>query len=267
MPEDLSIESDLQKAILLHQRDELKNFFQSIDEEDAFEITDDEMKVAVVNAGRSILKDQLTELDRSDQRKNSFKLLIRYAMAAAVIGIIVGGVYLLFFDIENAAEESKSIAYNEEVEKKLESRNYHREILFIKGTGSEHEGVSLQSVTLTMNFLQSQINRCSNLISIEGQDSAAVDGRQFLRARQQLDSLNAIVNTYTYSEKSSKLVLNLLQQIEITEIISLDEGDLSKIYIHSSGRYYTVEETEIPKRLIEISDNGLLERLRAVENR
>ena len=278
MSEDLSFEKDLQKAIRLHQRSELKKVFQSIDDEDLFEITDDEMKLAVVNAGRSALKDQFTEVDRSDQGGSYLKLIIRYAMAAAVVGIVIGGLYLRFFNevpdpeeslvVADAAVKNPSNVFNGELGNMPDSSSYRKDILYItQPSGSGGGIVSKRSITLNLNILEPQLNRLRNLAVIEEQDIDSAGSQQYRRVRHQIDSLGSLRNTYFYSDKNGILVLNLFQPMPIDKMISIDDKKFSRIYLKSSASYFQILDADSLQPLIQISDKGLIEKIRRVEER
>ena len=50
MSDDGSFEKDMSLAIKLHQREEMKKKFQQLDQEDEFELSDKEMKAAIIEA-------------------------------------------------------------------------------------------------------------------------------------------------------------------------------------------------------------------------
>jgi hypothetical protein len=93
MADDESFEKDMKLSLKLHQREEMKKKFQQLDEEDEFELSDKEMKTGITSVERESMKKRFKAIDKAEKRSKVFNLITRYAIAAALVGILFGGYY------------------------------------------------------------------------------------------------------------------------------------------------------------------------------
>jgi hypothetical protein len=87
-------------------------------------------------------------------------------------------------------------------------------------------------------------------------------GKQIIR---QIDSLQALLNTYTYNASTKKATFNLPFLIEIKNIISIDTDNLSKFYINIGEQYYLIETNKKPVKLVPVANKSIIESLQKVE--
>ena len=264
MSDNDSFEKDMSISLKSLQRDEMKKLFKEIDKEDEFEIADNEIKTAITSVERESMKKRFAEIDKEEHRSKVFKLITRYAVAAAVIGILIGGAYLRFFNHETSNDNS--IVANVELPNLFESSEYSKSII-VDNRGSGLAGnISIKdSISIQTNGLTKQIDTLRAMLENAIPDNAGEHDQTNSRITKQIDSLLNILNTYTYDFKTKKVVLNVPQVSIIKNIIAINPNDLSEFYISIEGKYYLIKNTEAPLKLYPITDKKDIEKLKRIE--
>lgn len=264
MSDNDSFEKDMRISLKSFQREEMKKLFKEIDKEDEFEIADNEIKTAITSLERESMKKRFAEIDKEEHRSKVFKLITRYAVAATVIGILIGGAYLRFFNHE--ASNDNSIVSNVELPNLIESSEYSKSII-VDNRGSGLAGnISIKdSISIQTNVLTKQIDTLRAMLEKAIPDNAGEHGQTNSRITRQIDSLLNILNTYTYDFKTKKVVLNVPQVSIIKNIIAINPNDLSEFYISIEGKYYLIKNTEAPLKLYPITDKKDIEKLKRIE--
>ena len=92
---------DTQSAIKLFERQELKKKLEKLDELNAFDLTESDIKIAVVSYERERLRHYLKELANKDKGGSTSGNIIRFNFSqafkyAAVFVVLLGGAYLIY---------------------------------------------------------------------------------------------------------------------------------------------------------------------------
>jgi hypothetical protein len=263
----ISYEYDLQAAIILSERAELKHLFQEIDKQDEFELSDQEMVTAITKNERTKLKRYFTEIDKSDERNATIKLFTKYAIAACLVGILGLTIYLRYLNINT--KKADTIALQEKPKNYIsdftlpnltEYKNYKTGIA-INQTGFGFSGNTIpNNLNIKIISYKKQLDTLKILSSYQKNNINTIN-----IINKQLDSINYIINTYTYNKKLKSLIINLSDQRNLQNIISLNNNDFSILYINLNSKYYKILETKKPQKLILISDFDLIDELKRIE--
>lgn len=264
MSDEGSFEKDMSLAIKLHQREEMKKKFQQFDEEDEFELSDKEMKAAITSVERESMKKRFEAMDKAEEKSKAFKLITRYAIAAAVVGVLIGGAYLRFFNHE--VNNDNPIVANIEIPNLVESIESNKSIIIDKRGSSFAGNPSIKdSISIQTNGLTKQIDTLRAILEKAIPDNVGEHGQTNSRISKQIDSLLNILNTYTYDNKTKKVVLNVPKVSIVKNIISINPNNLSEFYINLEGKYYLIKNTEAPLKLYPVTDKKEIEKLKKIE--
>lgn len=259
MSDESSFEKDMSLAIKLHQREEMKKRFQQLDKEDEFELSDKEMKTAITSVERESMKKRFAAMDKAEEKSKVFKLITRYAIAAAVVGVLIGGAYLRFFNNEKI--QDNPIVANVELPNLIESKENSQTIILNKSNSSFAQ--INETLMIKTTGISKQIDTLRALL--ENTIPEGSNGQQYSKISKEIDSLMSILNTYSYDVKNKKVVLNIPKVTVIENIISIEPNNLSKLYIKIEGRYYLIENTKAPLKLIPLTNKKLIQDLRDIE--
>lgn len=264
MSDEGSFEKDMSIAIKLHQREEMKKKFQQFDEEDEFEMSDKEIKAAITSVERESMKKRFAAMDKAEEKSKVFKLITRYAIAAAVVGVLIGGAYLRFFNHE--VNNDNPIVANIEIPNLVESIESNKSIIIDKRGSSFAGNPSIKdSISIQTNGLAKQIDTLRAILEKVIPDNTGEHGQTNSRISKQIDSLLNILNTYTYDIKTKKVVLNVPKVSIVKNIISINPNNLSEFYINLEGKYYLIKNTEAPLKLYPVTDKKEIEKLKKIE--
>jgi hypothetical protein len=273
-----SFEKDLTLAIKSFERDELKRKFQQYDEEDEFEITDHEMKTAITSVERDIMRKKFEELDNAESINNRKNNLLRYAFAAAIVGLIFAGSYLVFFnqDLNNPKSytEKDSIQETNESIAKIElpnpelpnliNKTQYRKAVFV-GRNSRAFASTTDSITVNVKGFLQQIDTLQKILEGLQSKQGQNEDKSRNQISTQIDSLQALLNTYTFNSSTKNVVINLPNAITVESIISIEKNHRSKIYINIKGTYYSIDTNASPVKLLPIIDKTLIDSLQRIE--
>lgn len=264
MANDESFEKDMKFSLKLHQREEMKKKFQQLDEEDEFELSDKEMRAAITSVERESMKKRFKAIDKGEERSKVFKLITRYAIAASMIGVLIGGYYFNFFNKVELIDNS--IVANVEIPNLIESSESNKPIILDKGGSGFAKNRSIfDSITIKQNGLSRQIDTLQNMLEnlkIENKKPPDLIQSQIIR---QIDSLQALLNTYTFNSSTKKAILNLPKVTVIENIISINRSNLSKFYIKIQGSFYQIETNTKPVNLVRVVNTSLVDSLKMIE--
>lgn len=263
MADDKSFEKDMSIAMKLHQREEMKMRFQQLDEEDEFELSDKELKTAITSVERESIKKRFKAIDKAEERNRVFKLITRYAIAAAMVGVLIGGFYMNFLNKEELTDNS--IVARIEIPNLIESIESNKSIIVEEsGRGFAKGPRAKNSITIQQNGLSKQIDTLQAMLEkLRIKDNNQADSIQ-TQIIGQIDSLERRLNTYTFNSSTKKAILNLPKVTVIENIISINPSNLSKFYINIQGQYYLIETNEKPVKLVPVADKSLIENLQRV---
>ena len=192
------------------------------------------------------------------------KMIIRYAIAAAVIGILVGGFYLNF--LNKAELTDNPIAANIEMPNLIDSTESNKPIIVDQGGSGFAKNRSIyDSISIKQNGLSKQIDTLQDMLeNLKLEDKKLADSIHFQILRQ-IDSLQALLNTYTFNSDTKKAILNLPKVTVIENIISINPSNLSKFYIKIKGTFYFIETNAKPVKLVRVVNTSLLDSLKTIE--
>ena len=269
-----AFEKDMSIALKSLERDELKKRFQKYDEEDEFEIAEDEMRTAITSVERDSMKKHFKELDNEESNRNRIKLFFRYAIAAAIFGIIFNASYLLFF---NQGISDKSSFVKKESEKtndqqlakvdlpNLINKTEYKKVILERKNSSAF-ALRKDSIAIEVKGLLPQIDTLQRIL--EGMHNNRLQREDLHRSDQilkQIDSLQSLLNTYIFNSNTRRVIVNLDKARKVESIISIDPDNLSKFYINIKGEYYLIETNTMPVKLIPIIDKMLIDSLKTIE--
>jgi len=200
--------------------------------------------------------------------------ILNFAIAATMVGVLIGGVYLRFFNYEKSNENSlaknvslntiKPIIANIELPNLIKSNESEKSILIDKtSSGFASEKVLL---TINSNELSKQIDTLRSLLEITNPKNSGGDEPTYTKVSKQIDSLLSILNSYTYDYKKKKVVLNVPKVTVINNIICINPNNLSELYIKIENKFYLIKKTEMPIKLLPLDDKKLIEELNNIIN-
>jgi hypothetical protein len=247
-----------------------------------------ELSIAVDDKKTEQLKKGYAEIDEwLESKKSSSKndearvvsirrKIFRYAIAAVVVGALIGGVYLRFFNTklsdENAIVNNDSINNNKpdianvELPNLVESIESNKSLLIDKrGSGFAGNISNYDSINIKINGLSNQIDALTATLKKYGiQNNSELD-KSYIMISRKIDSLENILNTYTYDYETKRVVLNFPIANKVKNVISKNPKDLSKFYLNVENNYYLIKATETPFELKLITDKEELEKLKRIE--
>lgn len=213
--------------------------------------------------------DKWLESKKTNQRAAANVVTIRniitkYAIAAAVIGVLISGYYFNFFNNEELFE-NPAVA-NIELPNLIKSTKSNNSIIVDNnGRGFAKKSTIDDSITIQQNGLSKQIDTLQAIfdnLPMKGQKQNDSIQNQILK---EIESLHVLLNTYTFNSSTKKVILNLPKVTVIENIISIDPSNLSKFYINIKGQYYLIETNANPVKLLPLSDKSLIEDLQRIE--
>lgn len=268
-----SFEDDAKVAFALFEREEMRKRFGEIDREEDFEILDSEIESAIVSSEREEMRKAFIKLDEIDSRNQSRKMFVRYAIAAVFIGVLFTGTYLLYFNNEVNTSDSivsnySSIKPNQSVlnidlPKAIENEVFHKAI--ISGKTRSAFALLKDSLTIEVNGISKQIDTLQKILEGFKEEKSQKNESVNEQIVDKIDSLQALLNTYTYDFSKKKAILNLSKMTEVGNIISIDPNRLSKFYINIKEKYYLIETNTNPVKLLPVRNRALLDSLRSIE--
>ena len=236
-----------------------------------------ELSIAVDDKKTEQLKKGYAEIDEwLESKKSSSKndearvvsirrKIFRYAIAAAMVGVLIGGAYLRFFNFklsdDNAIVKNDTINNNKPDIADLELPNLIEHSESIKSIIIDKTSSSLaslnESVSIKSNCLSKQIDTLKSIL----EKNIVVNGQTYSQVSKQIDSLLSILNTYTYDFKTKKVVLNVPKLSIVENIISINPDNLSQLYFKIGDQYYLIKNSEKPVKLSPVSDKSLIKEL------
>jgi hypothetical protein len=269
-----SFEEEVKIAIKAVERDELRKRFQLIDkEEDEFEISDNELKTAITSVERESMKKQFIKIDKADEGGNVIKLFVRYAVAAALIGAIIGGAYIGFFNNSNdnqshtakkdTINSSKPLVADIELPNLIESSEKRKSILSDQRGSAFAGGINENdTITIISNIISKQLD---TLRSLSALSTIIKESELRNKISYQLDSLSSLLNTYTYSYDLKRITINLNYRINVNNIVLLKPISPKDLYIKLNDNYYLIISSTSPQKLTPVTDKNKLEELQKIE--
>lgn len=264
MSDDESFEIDMSLSLKLYQREEMKKRFQQLDEKDEFEISDKELKAAITSVERESMKKGFKAMDKSEEKSKVFKLITRYAVAAALVGVLIGGYYFNSLNKEELTDNL--IVANIEIPNLIESTEGNKSIIADnRGSGFAKNPAINDSIIIQVNGLSKQIDTLQ--VMLENLRMKANKQADIIHSKiiGQIDSLQMLLNTYTFNPSTKKATLNLPKVTVIENIISIDPNHLSTFYIKIKGKYYLIETNSKSAKLTPLEDKTLIKKLQTIE--
>jgi ribosomal protein S9 len=251
-----------------------------------------ELSIAVDDKKTEQLKKGYAEIDEWLQSKKSTsnkdvesvvsirRKIFHYAIAAIVVGVLIGGVYLRFFNTklsdDNAIVNNDTINNNKpdiadlELPNLIESKQSNKPILIDKqGSGFAGNFSTYDSINIQTNGLSNQIDALRRAIAAKLEKNDPKNNselnKSYIMISRKIDSLENILNTYTYDYETKRVVLNFPIANKVKNVISKNPKDLSKFYLNVENNYYLIKATETPFELKLITDKEELEKLKRIE--
>ncbi len=257
-----------------------------------------ELSIAVDDKKTEQLKKGYAEIDEWLESKKSSRnndearvvsirrKIFRYAIAAAVVGLLIGGAYFKFFSYKQ--KNKNTLSHNDSLNKppfaNLDLPNhieiYESKISIIVDKQdieiAESDNLKDSIYLKTNGFLyqikyleEMQIATSKHLNHQKVNDDSNVSINYLLwKSRiisNQIDSLLNLLNTYTYNFQTKKMVLNFPNVSIVKKIISTNPNNLSELYIKIEDKYYLIKNSEVPLKLFPIKDEKEIEILTRIE--
>ena len=284
-----SFEQDLLVSICDIELKELKDELSFLDKnEDELGIPDAEIEYAITQIEQEKLKRRLQEIERlrtnNDIQLNTVfsgemepsvysrssvsKSRIRflpYAVAAAVLILIVGtGLYYYYQDsgqsasmAKNTTRELPSLPNLIQAQEITQSVWQDESIVgFSKKTDSIK--IKIIGVSAQIDTLQKILEK----VSIESNSDYKLLNSVII---SQIDSLQALINTYTFFGDGKTLYLTLAKEMNNIRVYVLDDKNGSNIYIKLKGQYFQINENTKPYKLFPITNTVVIDELRKIE--
>jgi hypothetical protein len=192
------------------------------------------------------------------------KVIIKYAIAAAVVGVLIGGFYMNSLNKEELTDNS--IVARIEIPNLIESIESNKSIIVEnRGSGFAKIDITKNIITIQQNGLSKQIDTLEAILGKMNTSNIDESNKTNSNIYRQIDSVLNILNTYTYDIKNKKIVLNVAKVNVVNSIISLNPSNLTEFYINIEGIYYLIKKTEAPLKLYSISDKNLIDKLKRIE--
>ena len=195
---------------------------------------------------------------------NIRKMIFKYAIAAALVGVLIGGYYFNSFNKEELTDNP--IVANIEIPNLIESTEGNKSIIADnRGSGFAKNPAINDSIIIQVNGLSKQIDTLQVMLkNLRINDNKQADSihAQIIR---QIDSLQALLNTYTFNSSTKKAVLNLPKVTVIENIISINPSNLSKFYFKIQGTFYLIETNAKPVKLVQVVNTSLVDSLKTIE--
>ena len=270
-------ENDLLAGIRNVERKALKDNLTLLDiDESDLGIPDAEIKYAISQIERNILKRRLQEIENSFSGQESHKGSLSrkfifnnsqsklwYYLAAASIFVFVlgfGYVYIKNNEAESIDSFSRldnAIKRNVDVKKDLFVKSKRFEIRVLNDNFlNQSEGSENSSKIITVDV---------NYLNAEHEFSAdETDTNYFSKHIQSVDenkkrksTFNDLVSTYTFFDYQLALNIALSERNDQIYIVELTNESKFEIYLILNGNIYKLTKTKIPVKLVSISNKAL----------
>jgi hypothetical protein len=287
----LNFLENTQQAIKINQRAELKKKFQQIEELNAFDLTENEIKSAITFLERQKIRNRLNDIAVKEKKETkiisiNFKSVLKYA--AIIILILSPALFLinrLSHDKGNSgaelADNKKSDKLDTVADKKkqpldtfklpnTEIYSIENEVLRPKNFGFTATlitkiKISVINISSQIDALAKECKKSSTEIKNTGYGPIA---KKYCTS---YDSLISIKETYTFNEKLNTLSIyttkwkanrNFIKQLKI---ILLENKNENSIYFKSDN-YYLIKNKGINNPLVPESDEDITDRLILIES-
>lgn len=282
-------ENDLLAGIRSVERKELKQDLSLLDkEEKELGIPDEEIKYAISQIERKTLKRKLQEIEDSFAENDVQNAIVfsgemepsvysrssvsisrirflPYAVAAAVLILVVGtGLYYYYQDsgqsasmAKNTTRELPSLPNLIQAQETTQSVWQDESIVgFSKKT---------DSIKIKIIGVSAQIDTLQKILDKVSLDSSFEYKQLSNKIISQIDSLQALINTYTYFGDSKTLYLTVAYVVNDIRVYVWDDKNGSNIYIKLKEQYFQINENTKPYKLFPITNTVVIDELRKIE--
>jgi len=287
--DNTSFENDLLAGIRSIERKDLKQDLSLLDKEEGdLGIPDEEVKYAISKIERKALKRKLQEIEDSfvendvqhatvfsgemeasvlsKSTVNTSRIRFwSYAVAAAVL-IFVVGTGLYYFS--QVSYQSASMAKNTKRElPSLPNLIRAQEITqsvwqdeSINGFGKKTDSIKIKiiGVSAQIDTLQKILEK----VSIESNPDYKPLNYAII---SQIDSLQALINTYTFFGDGKTLFLTLAKKINDIRVYVLEDKNGSNFYIRLQEQFFQISENARPYKLYPITNPIIIDELKKIE--
>lgn len=271
-------EMEIAFAIKATERDAFKKKFSAIDQEDEFQIPETEIKSAIKEVERESIKRNFKQIDKQEEPVSktpvfSINRFVKYAAAAAIIGFVFLGGYLLL----NPANRSEKTSIAKKGEKKdsvktdlaanipeIPEQQNEKQILTSESFGFAKDHPQ-KLIVITQNIgAYIDTLRTFYYEELQGRYGTAGNGPVAKAISQKLDSLSGLINTYTYDVSNRKAIVKLSDKQVIDKVISIDPQRELKLFIKIGKSYFQLNPTQAPLKLILVNDKATIEELEKI---
>jgi hypothetical protein len=274
---------ETQNAIIFSERIALKKKLEKLDDLNAFDFDEKDIKAAITLHERQKLKKHLSELSKKGKGGSAggtiIKLDFRQALKYAAILILVIGPTLFIINKINKQSATTNDLATKETKKQLEpvkiekepynfqlpnadSYAMEKELLqeqkfgFTSSSTSKNINIKIYNLSGQLHALQNEIDKHNGDISI----------KNYLMNK--VDSINAVKETYIFDKKNGLVIYsvklsptkNLVQQLKLIAI----END--KLYLKEKSTYYLINRDGLKHKLIKETSEDIIDQLDLIEN-
>ena len=253
-----AFEKEIAVAIAKTERETIKKKFQTID----LEV---EMAVAITEVERASLKEQLQKLDEVKETKIiSFSSFAKYAIAAAIMGVVVTGGYLL---LNNKSGNDNNLAKTKNIKAPktvalptIENQAKQMKVLVPESMGFAKD--NNRKLTVVTQDIEAEIDTLKNIYTKEVENKQiAGDGNLANELRKEMDSLQLLTNTYHYDVEKSKLTVRLKKGETINDLILISPENKDGLFVKIKEQYYIIKASSEPLHFIPLKDKSMIETL------
>lgn len=265
-------------AIRATERDAFKKKFSAIDQEEEFQIPETEIKAAIKEVVRASIKRNFEHIDKKEESGTSAPVFsinrfVKYAAAAAIIGFVFLGGYLL---LSPANRSGKTDVAKNEVKKDSAKTELAANIPEMPQKQDEKTVLTSESFGFAKDHPRKLIVITQNIGAyidtlrtfyykeLQGRNGTAGNDPVAKAISQKLDSLSGLINTYTYDVSNRKAIVKLSDKQVIDKVISIDPQQKSKLFIKIGKSYFQLNPTQIPLKLILVNDKATIEELEKI---
>lgn len=287
--ENALFENDLLTGIRSVERKELKQDQKLFDkDEDELGIPDEEINYAITQIERMAFKKRLQEFETSlaendiqhtaafseDIEPNIYSRatfsisrirLWPYAVAAALVTIVVGTGLNYYY--QASTQTDTIVKHTKQELPRLPNLIQTQEVTQSVWQDESIVGFSKKtdSIKIKITGLSTQIDTLQKILE-KGSKESNSEYRQLDNIIiSQIDSLQALVNTYTYFRAGKTLYLNLARKVNPIRAYVLDDKNGSNLYIRLQEQYFLIIGNTKPYKLSPVTNQLVIQELKKVE--
>lgn len=272
-------EEEIKTAVTEVERTNFKKLFREIDEQE-FKETMPEEVVSQTHSKSSIAN------SAQFSKVISFKSFFRYAAVAIVFGFVAfSGYYLMTSKSPDKKNANTNLSSNDHMEIAIPNFTIIPEqktkaysvlapesfgiftpkkvkiIITVINTGKYIRQTQVYLDSLKRSFtMELNSNPKAGYGGVYNEIYTIMDS-----LKRMLDLETSQLNTYTFNQKTGRIILYLSDDIQVDKVMSVNPADRSVFYIQLKKEFYKIQSAIKSKRLIPESNKAIIEELNKIE--